>query len=276
MSNLGGETSATIMPAGPEAAPVHLFRGIELWDGGDKAGALGEFEVVLALQPKNDLARSYRALCLLAQGDHKEAAAIWRKHGFSDNAMFQVRLVEFVEGEWLISRRFMGEATDVDLLNGVSAPRRAIKRFYRRDFMGMMRHLAEPPVLDEVEAFLGATACEMLRKHERAREYLEALRPRRAEWPDALVALDGRLKVREGKIEDAGRDFASIVVMGPEDFGMNYYLGVICLAYGLGEEARQYFLRAFTQYMVDTLEFQWWQVEQVLLNGGVGNVESGA
>lgn len=262
------------MPEGPDAAPGHLFRGIELWDDGERAEALGAFDVVLGLQPKNDLARSYRALCLLAGGESGEAAAVWRKHGFSDNAMFRVRLVEFVEGEWLVSRRFMGEVSGLDLPQGDSAPRKAIKRFYRRDFMGMMRYLSEPPVFDEVEAFLGATACEMLRKHEKARAYLEGLRPRRAEWPDALVAMDGRLKVREGKIEDAGREFASIVVMGPEDFGMNYYLGVICLAYGLRNESRQYFLRAFTQYMVDTLEFQWWQVEQALLNPGADSVEN--
>jgi hypothetical protein len=45
---------------------------------------------------------------------------------------------------------------------------------------------------------------------------------------------------------------------------MNYYLGLLCLAHGESSSARRLFLRAHTQYLVDTLDFQYWQMERAL------------
>lgn len=250
----------------PHEAPRHLFAGIDHWDGGDVPAAFAEFEAVLNLQPRNDLARSYRALCLLATSDHDAAAENWRTYGFSDNAMFRVRLAEFIESSWLRDGTFMGESTTALPPAGQSVPRKALRKFYKRDFRGLLNYVAPSPVQDELEVFLAGTALEMLRHHCAATQYLLSLEPRRDEWPDALIALDGRLKVRTGQIAEAARNFAKVVVLGPEDFGSNYHMGIVCLAYEKRDEARQYFLRAFTDYMVDTLEFQWWQIEQVLLN----------
>jgi Flp pilus assembly protein TadD len=106
----------------------------------------------------------------------------------------------------------------------------------------------------------------MLREYSIAQEYLASLQDRRAEWPDPLIALNGRLLTRQGRLSEAAQEFSKVLIVGPEDFGVNYYLGIICLGYGKLAEARQYFLRAFSTYMVDSLEFQWWQLEQVLLN----------
>lgn len=253
-------------------APRHIFSGIDHWDAGAPAAAEAEFDSVLALQPKNDLARSYKALCRLAQGHANDAAQLWQHHGFSDNTMFRVRLTEFVEQQWLERGTFLGYARLPDSLIspgttfGGTQRRAALRRFYRRDFAGILKFLPEPPEKDELAAFLGATACEMLRDYSRAEAYLGALRPRRAEWPEPLIALGARLDVRAGHIARAARGFATIVIMGPEDYGITYYLGVICLAYEKREEARMYFHRAYTAYMVDTLEFQWWQLEQALLH----------
>lgn len=253
-------------------APGHLFSGIEHWDAGAFAAAEADFDAVLALQPKNDLARSYKALCRLAQGQAQDAAQLWQRHGFSDNTLFRVRLTEYVEQQWLETGAFLGYSR---LPEGLLRPdiaftgphrRAALRRFYRRDFAGILKHLPPPPEQHELAAFLGATACEMLRDYSRAEAYLGALRPRRDEWPEPLIALSARLDIRAGHIARAAREFASIVIMGPEDYGITYYLGVICLAYEKREEARMYFQRAYTTYMVDTLEFQWWQLEQALLH----------
>lgn len=256
----------------PHEAPRHLFTGIDHWDAGDAASALAEFDAVLQLQPKNDLARSYRALCLLASGNH--AADNWRSHGFSDNAMFRVRLAEFVESTWLRNGSFMGESALQVPPSGQSAPRKALRKFYKRDFAGILNHVTLPPVMDELEVFLAGTALEMLRHYCAAVEYLDPLKERRNEWPDALIALAARLNVRTGNIAEAAKDFARIVVLGPEDFGSNYHMGIVCLAYEKRDEARQYFLRAFTDYMVDTLDFQWWQLEQALLNSAPAQREA--
>jgi len=188
--------------------------------------------------------------------------------------MFRVRLAEFVESAWLRDGTFMSESALArsEPSSGGAAPRRyharrALNRFYARDFRGLLRYVSPPPVSDELEIFLAATAHEMLGQYEAARSYLEAIRPRRAEWPEALIALGARLDMRAGKIASAARDFASIVVVGPEDFGVNYCMGVVCLAYERRELARSYFLRAFTSYMVDTLDFQWAQLTTAVLEG---------
>ncbi len=261
------ETLHSLVAARPDYAPGHTFLGIALWDMAQPEQALTHFDRTLELQKQNDLARSYRALCLCAIGQREAAAKAWNSFGFSDNAMFRVRVAEFVERAWLLDQSFMGETVTGERVVATSPSiRNALRRFYKRDFSGMLNYLPPPGTENELEAFLAATAHEMLRQYQPARDYIAPLDNRRAEWPDPLIALNARLLVRHGHIAAAARDFAGIVVMGPEDFGLNYYMGIVCLAYDRAPEARQYFLRAFTNYMVDTLEFQWWQLEQVLLN----------
>lgn len=250
----------------PDFAPAHLFNGINLWDTGKVEDAQDSFGKVLNLQKTNDLARSYLALCLLALGQDQPAANLWREHGFSDNAMYRVRVAEFVELEWLHDQDFMGECEpEAQIQKYKPSLRKALRQFYRRNFTSMLAHLPGPGTDNELEAFLAATGHEMLKQYSVAQSYLDPLIGRRVEWPEPLIALNARLKLRRGEIAPAAREFAEIVVMGPEDFGINYYMGVVFLAYGKREEARQHFLRAFTNYMVDTLEFQWWQIEQALL-----------
>lgn len=281
----GSEPAAEVLEAASAAmpspyAPLEVFAGIAQWDLGRATVALTHFNAALAAQPKNDLALSYRALCLFAQEDFSSAASIWKSHGFSDNAMFRVRVAEYVENLWLRDQSFLGDVTKTSLPASspaggpetppVAAPRprlrRALNQFYRRNFSRVLRYVSPAPTSNDLEAFLAANSLEMLRRYDSALEYVTPYLPQRAEWPDAFIALNARLRLRQGHIAEAARDFASIVVMGPEDFGLNYYMGIVCLAYDKPKEARQYFLRAFTNYMVDTREFQWWQLEQVLLH----------
>lgn len=251
----------------PHHAPAYLFKGVFQWDLGQPDEALLFFKKVLTLQKNNDLARSYQALCLCALGDRAAAADAWRFQGFNDNAMFRVRVAEYLESAWLHDQSFFTEVQPTELNHSAHASqRKALRQFYRRNFSEMLRFVPAPPTEEELPAFLAATAHEMLRHYSAAQSYIDPFLSRRSEWPDPLVALNARLMVRRGEIADAAREFAGVILMGPEDFGVNYYMGIVCLAYGKMTQARQYFLRAFTNYMVDTLEFQWWQIEQVLLH----------
>lgn len=250
----------------PHYAPSHLYRGIFLWDTAQPSEALQAFATVMELQQHNTLAVSYHALCLLALGEPAAAASQWRRNGFSDNAMFRVRVAEFVETAWLTERRFFpDEPSPLVVTDQRPSQRKALRCFYRRDFKGMLAHVPPPPTENELMAFLAGTAHEMLGQYSAAKAYVDPFMLRRSEWPDPLVALNARLLVRLGDISTAAREFATILLMGPEDFGVNYYMGIICLAYERPIPARQYFNKAFTSYMVDTLEFQWWQIEQALL-----------
>lgn len=254
-------------------APGHLFYGIALWDAGEIATAAEQFERVIELQRGNDLAQSYKALCCQAVGDSPSAIQIWKTHGFSDNTDFRIRVIELIEKAWLFDQSYLGAQP----LTEVPPPqhpseRKALSEFYKRNFLSVLQHVPPPPTEKELSAFLGATAHEMLRNYAGATAYLDPLLPRREEWPDALIALHGRLLCRAGRFTEAANELAKVLIIGPEDFGVNYYLGVISLAFGKGAEARNFFRRALTSYMVDTLEFQWWQIEQALLNQPVTSI----
>ena len=67
----------------PRNGPVRTWYGMFALDAGLARDAEAAFAETLALQPENDLARSYRALALLSLGRTEEALAIFRKHGFS-------------------------------------------------------------------------------------------------------------------------------------------------------------------------------------------------
>ena len=85
-------------------------------------------------------------------------------------------------------------------------------------------------------------------------------------FPDHLLALRGRCLVRMARFDEAAWCFNRTMMIGPEDFGVNYYLGVICLRHGDTTNARACFRQAYTTYHVDTLEYQLWQLERALIS----------
>lgn len=58
---------------GTIASEVQLSRGIDLFYGGNSAGAFNEFERAIRWQPHNGQARFFLALCLVEKGRHREA-----------------------------------------------------------------------------------------------------------------------------------------------------------------------------------------------------------
>ncbi|MGI8907517.1 MAG: tetratricopeptide repeat protein [Candidatus Sumerlaeaceae bacterium] len=254
----------------PNQAPAHLFYGIAALDLGYVEDAAASFARVLEMQPGNDVARSYAALGKLMQGDDDAAVSTFRTFGISDNRAFRVRLTEWMESQWLANGRFFAQHA----LEFPSDPpaktstRRAQKHFYAKRYAEMLREL-EPAALashpDQSVLFACALGSEMLFDYQRSLEYISRVTEPESEWPDAILATRARSLLRLGDFPAAAADLARVLTVGPEDFGSNYYLGVLCLAHGEHASARQLFMRAHTQYLVDTLDFQYWQMEQALL-----------
>lgn len=253
----------------PGNSPLHLEYGIAVWDASRFDNARAAFEQVLAMQPLNDVALSYHALALLQADEGEAARAIFRKHGFSDNRMFRVRLTHWMETQWLEQNRyfFQREAV-IDPAPPRATMKQAEKAFYQKEFAKVLA-IVEPLYAhkpgDDGLRFACAVSAEMLHDYSRAMRHLNTPAPVNEEqWPDALRAVRGRCRLRLRDFEGAASDLGKVLILGPEDFGLNYYLGVLCLAHGEQARSREFFRRAHTDYMVDTLEFQFWQIETAL------------
>ena len=250
----------------PQNAPVALFRGIYLLDDRRPAEARDEFRRVVALQPKNQLAESYLGLALLESGDSVEGHKALLDSGFTDNHMFRVRLAEWMELEWLKSGRFFSDRLAAVPEDKKSSARTALRNFYKRRFPQMAQALGPPGTADELVCFLGGIAHEMLFHYSLAGSYLQPLLDKAGAdgLPEPLAAATARMAIRRGEFARGAKPLSEILILGPEDYGINYYLGVVCLAYGRKQEARRQFVNAFTSYAIDTQEFQWWQILHAL------------
>ncbi|MEI7635470.1 MAG: tetratricopeptide repeat protein [bacterium] len=256
----------------PLNAPAHLFLGILAESCDLLAEARAAFERVIQLQPENDLAHSCLALTLARLGMHKECRAEFSAHGFCDNRWFLVRLTEWMETEWLASGRFFKPVT-CDFTTNQAPPkdgffnrlrhkRRTNQSFRRKDYHTLVHQLA--PALagspDVETVFACAFAAEMLRAYGFALECIGRLDEKRL--PDPLLAARGRCLIRLGRFTEAAADLNRVLIIGPEDYGLNYYLGVLCLAHNEKARARQLFHRAYTDYLIDTFEYQFEQIIQ--------------
>ena len=104
----------------------------------------------------------------------------------------------------------------------------------------------------------------MLRDYERAWDYLTKL-PDPEGLPDIVLGLRARCLLRLRRFDEAADVVNRVLTIGPEDFGSNHVMGVLCLAFGRRGRARAFFRTAHTQYMIDTLEIQQWQLEQAIV-----------
>lgn len=268
---------AALRTDNPAIAPAHLFHGIKLLDAGDTAAALDALDAALAVQPRNTLALSYRGLALLALGRDAEARELFAAEGFSDNRGFMARLTEWAEGQWLAHNRFfegreLPPAITADpaaaRLSRRKAERLATKAFHKRDWPELVRvlaSLAETDAPDPGVAVAYAIGCEMLGDYDRALQCLERL-GEQVESDDFGPAVRGRLLLRLRRYREAAHDLGSVMIMGAEDYGVNYALAVLCLACGDAAHARSLFLRAYQTHFVDTLEFQYAQITRAILN----------
>ena len=259
----------------PSNVPAQVFSGVAALDAGDAPAAEAAFARALALQPQNDLARAYRALSLLHLGDEKEGVATLHAHGFSDNRMFVVRLTEWMEMQWLREGRFFAPRALAPLqprpapggwLGRVASERRAERHFFAKRYRGLLEELdaqARAARPDPDIVFACAIAAEMLCDNELALDYISTLGDG-DDLPDPLLAARARNLVRLGAFAEAANDLNRVLIIGPEDYGVNYYLGVLCLSHARPQQARTLFLRAHADYMVDTQEFQFWQMQQAL------------
>jgi Flp pilus assembly protein TadD len=265
----------------PDHVAAQVWRGIIAWDACQAEQSEAAFAAATGLDARNDLAISYHALTLLYLGRDAEAVALFRAHGFNDNRGFMVRLTEWMESQWLAHGRFFDprqiEIAAGELPRGFLA-RRAAERRAQRNFMAkryreMLTELVPLTTLphpDEEVLFACALAAELVHDNERSLGYIGQLTAGigEAELPDAVKAARARNTIRLRKWHEAGEDLNRVLIIGPEDYATNYYLGVLCLACGNTARARTLFQRSYGDYVVDTLEFQFWQINQALLAPG--------
>lgn len=252
----------------PDHAPSFLELAILLYDFALWNDAVENFRAVLKLQPKNITAQNYLGLIYLRLDDQEQSKAYLNPKDITDNLGFRVRLVEYMENEWLLSRRFFSAKNLFDSQANTPLekknPKKALKYFYSRKFELMSEQLPLPPVDNEVVAFLGAISCEMQNRHEDALEYLKNFNPSADTAPDLIKAAYGRNLIRCGSFHEGTALLNQVHITGPEDYAINYYRGIIYLAWKNNAEARKHFSIALTTYMVDTLDFQWVQIEAAL------------
>lgn len=278
----GGDTDRAIsvlseaQKAHPESAPLHLNYAIVANDLGRFAESEAALARVLELQPENDLAHSYHALTLFQLGRDSEGAHVFSHRGFNDNRMFMVRLTEWMETEWLTNGRFFA-ARHLERPPGPPEPLakaeiraregRAQKNFYAKKYRELLHELdpiASTPHCGEEVLFACALAAEMEFDYALALDYASAI-PAETEIPDPIRAVKARALARLNRMEEAAKELNEILIIGPEDYGTNYFLGVVCLAFGERNQARTLFRRAYTDYIIDTLEYQFWQIQRILL-----------
>jgi len=178
-----------------------------------------------------------------------------------------VRVTEYIEMQWLKNQTFFSERTGTaNLQFKTVSERKALKYFYKRDFTRMLEYLPESPGPNEFHNFLAAIGWEMIQGYTRSEQFVAAMADKKSEWPDPLIALNARLLLRRGHIKAAAAELAKVETMGYEDYAVNYYLGVACLAYNKLPQARDFFIRAYGNYMIDTQEFQWAEIQRLLLS----------
>lgn len=254
----------------PDSVPGMLFLGIAALDAHRHEKALSVLARARELAPANELADAYYALALLQSGRHADGAHRLIQKGLPSNRGFLVRLTEWAENEWLTTGRFFGpQPLDISPSETATAwrrRRRALRAFYRKEYsvvVGTLWPLILSGRADAGDIYGCAFSCEMVGAYSEALELIESLRGLDAEC-DPILALKGRCYVRLGRYEEAMRCFERVLIVGPEDFGLNYYLGVLCLAHNDLRRARDFFSRAYRDYFIDTQDYQLWRIRRAL------------
>lgn len=253
----------------PTHAPTYLELGILYFDLKAYEDAIQAFLFVLNAQQNNLIAKNYLALIDLINGNFETTTNQLKLEKITDNIGFRVRLIEYIELQWLVHQTyFSDESTDTinSSENEKPNPKKALNSFYRRQFDKMAKYLPQPPVESDEIAFLGAISSEMCNKFELALRYLENHDPGKETAPDLIKAVYGRCLIRTGNFPLGAEILNSVEITGPEDYGINYYMGLVNLAWGKKDAARFHFTTALTTYMVDTLDFQWPQLISSLSN----------
>jgi len=258
----------------PASAVGHLFLGIALFDCGEFTLAEREFGATQEIDPSNELVRGYRALAQVASGGFEEGYASLSRMGFPSNTGFRIRLTQWMEEQWIESGRFFSPRSVLEHLRSSASETscrwrtrtKARKLFARRqyeEFLRSMVPLLETKRIQPSDLYACAIALELLCDYRAALELLDRLDSQDREL-DPVRAARARCLIRFGQYESAIPLIEKILVIGPEDFGINYYLGLLSLAQEDVSRAREFFRRSYEDYLVDTLDFQFWQIQHAL------------
>lgn len=272
----------TLIEKEPSYIPARLYAGIAAIEANQPQRAERIFKSAMALAPTNEVVACYWELTQLMAGNISGAQKILSRRALPANSSFLIRLTLWVEREWLERGRFFAPAA-LNFFDVLSPPnkrfskRAASAAFRRRNYQQFLELAA--PIVKNANApsellFACAFACEMVNGFHDALSLLDRLAPE-DQQADPVLAARGRCLVRLGHYYEALDCFEKVLIVGPEDFGLNYYLGVLCLAHGEEKRSRHFFERAYRDYFVDTFEYQYWQIQQALRRELEGQVAGG-
>lgn len=261
----------TLVEKDPSYIPARLYAGIAALESNQVRRAEGILKSAMVLAPNNEIVSCYWELTQLMLGKVSSAQKLLSSRAMPANTGFLIHLTHWVEKEWVERGRFFTpvEFSFLDVSfppNKRFSKRAALGAFRKRNYQQFLELVA--PVVSSANPpsellFACAFACEMLNGFRHALSFLDRLEPE-DQQADPVLAARGRCLVRLGQYYEALDCFEKVLIVGPEDFGLNYYLGVLCLAHGEEKRSRHFFERAYRDYFVDTFEYQYWQIQQAL------------
>jgi len=248
-------------------APL-IFLGILYYDMGRFGEAIAAFNECLKRQPRNALARSYRALAQFASGERGEALGFFRESGIPEsNVDFLARFCILFENELLVNQGTPSDADEEPPPNAGMPLRSSERREILKSSMKCLdsgdyasaakgfRTLYEQGVHTKEVVFYLALSLMELGRYEMAKKIiLERLREE-SDSPDPhLMVLLANVYLLLKEFDRGFTLLKSVPVHGPDDYNVTYSLGIAHLLSGDREQAREWFVRAFRNYYIDTVQ----------------------
>jgi tetratricopeptide (TPR) repeat protein len=248
-------------------APL-IFLGILYYDMERFEEAIAAFSECLKRQPRNALARSYRALAQFASGERGEALGIFRKSGvLESNVGFLARFCLLFENELLVKKDALSPAEEEPPSNAriphkLSERREILKSSIKfldsGDYVSAargFRTLYERGFHTTEVVFYLALSLMELGHYERAKTIILEHLKRESDRPEPhlMVLLANACLF----LKEFDRGFAllkAVPVYGPDDYNVTYSLGIAYLLSGDREQAQEWFTRAFRNYYIDTMQ----------------------
>jgi len=248
-------------------APL-IFLGILYYDMERFEEAIAAFNECLKRQPRNALARSYRALAQFASGERGEALGFFRKSGvLESNVGFLARFCLLFENELLVKEGASSPVGEEPPSNAGIPLRSSERREILKSSMKCLdsgdyasaarsfRTLYERGFHTTEVVFYLALSLMELGHYERAKTIiLEHLR-KETDSPDPhLMVLLAKAYLFLREFERGFALLKAVPVQGPDDYNVTYSLGIAHLLSGDREQAQKWFVRAFRNYYIDTMQ----------------------
>lgn len=252
----------------PDNPAAPFFEGILLYDAGLFDEAINAFDESLKRCSLNSLVRHYRALAQFAAGHRSEALSFFAKsRTLENNIGFLARFCCLFEGEVHKLKsppqppleRTQSPAGSLCRAKRKTISKESFAALDSKDYakvVELLYVLYDDNPKNIMNLYHLILALAELGRYEEAKERLLDFAERGAgEQNPLFISLMGWFYAYY--LEDYERGISllkSVPLEGPDDYGINYSLGVACRLANDRKASLEYFTRAFRYYYVDSLE----------------------